>query len=89
MSIGPGAYENLCKELLTKEGAQAVVILVIGMNMKQLKPGIKEGDVAVNCYASSDVIAQVPRVLRGVATEMEKDLAGGGNGHGFRDAGGS
>lgn len=65
MSVGPGKYDDLATYVREQAKAEGVIVIVF------------DGDKGngFSAQGSIEVMQAVPRVLRGVADDMERDLS--------------
>ena len=74
MSLGPGKYDALCKEVLVRTKAAGVLMVIL------------DGELGSGCPCKMDQTAleRMPALLRRVADSMEGDvnrvIRGGGEG---------
>lgn len=64
MALGPGKYDDLVTDIRTQTDAAGVVLLVFGGNRGS----------GFSAQATADVISRLPKILRGMADDLDPDL---------------
>lgn len=62
MALGPGKYDSECTDIMVNEHAEAILLIVVGG---------KRGS-GFSCQATPEIAFSLPRILRGVADEIER-----------------
>lgn len=66
MMIGPGKYDDLATDARQRAEADGVILIVI--------EGGERGSICFSCQATIPVTLSLPKMLRMMADEIERDL---------------
>lgn len=76
--IGPGKYDKLAEHCVLETDAEAVILIIVGGNKGHgMSASVKPGAQFEIAVRKIEMIANLPKVLRELADEIERDTKRG------------